>query len=206
MDIFETINRYRLVFWDFDGVIKKSLIVKRASFAKLFGAHDKSVVAKITAHHDANGGMSRFEKIPRYLELVGIENSKANIQRYCEEYAAIVFAEVVDCPWVAGVEGALKEWIGNGAINLVTATPTRKLRKSFFSWVLGTSFFVFTALRKPRRNQYRIFEELEVAPNDALMLGDSELDCKAAQSNGIDFILRKQLSTLISVPALRDER
>ena len=37
MDIFETINRYRLVFWDFDGVIKESLIVKRASFANYLG-------------------------------------------------------------------------------------------------------------------------------------------------------------------------
>ena len=205
MDIFETINRYRLVFWDFDGVIKESLIVKRASFAKLFGAHDKSVVAKITAHHDANGGMSRFEKIPRYLELVGIENSKANIQRYCEEYAAIVFAEVVDCPWVAGVEGALKNGLVTVPSILVTATPHEKLGKSFFSWVLGTSFFVFTALESQDAINTRSLEELEVAPNDALMLGDSELDCKAAQSNGIDFILQ-QLSTLISVPALRDER
>ena len=109
----------------------KSLIVKRASFAKLFGAHDKSVVAKITAHHDANGGMSRFEKIPRYLELVGIENSEANIQRYCEEYAAIVFAEVVDCPWVAGVE-VLKNGLVTVPSILVTATPHQLRGKILF--------------------------------------------------------------------------
>ena len=192
MDIFETINRYRLVFWDFDGVIKESLIVKRASFAKLFGAHDKSVVAKITAHHDANGGMSRFEKIPRYLELVGIENSKANIQRYCEEYAAIVFAEVVDCPWVAGVEGALKNGLVTVPSILVTATPHEEIEEILFQLGIRDVFLrVYGAPKAKTQSIQESLEELEVAPNDALMLGDSELDCKAAQSNGIDFILRK---------------
>jgi len=192
MDIFETINRYKLVFWDFDGVIKESLIVKRASFAKLFEAHDKSVVAKITDHHDANGGMSRFEKIPRYLEWAGIERSNANIQLYHERYAAIVFTKVLGCPWVAGVEAALKNGVVKVPSILVTATPHEEIEKIICQLGIRDIFLrVYGAPKAKTQSIQKSLEELDVAPDDALMLGDSELDYKAARSNGVDFILRR---------------
>ena len=63
----EKLNSYKLLFWDFDGVIKESLEIKREAFANIFQGIDEKTKLKIKNHHDKNGGMSRYEKIPLYL-------------------------------------------------------------------------------------------------------------------------------------------
>lgn len=61
------IGSAELIFWDFDGVIKDSVSVKTLAFEKLFLPYGKKIAQKVKNHHEANGGVSRFEKIPLYL-------------------------------------------------------------------------------------------------------------------------------------------
>ena len=53
----ELFARARLVFWDFDGVIKDSLEVKGKVFSQLFQMASPELISRIIAHHAANGGM-----------------------------------------------------------------------------------------------------------------------------------------------------
>ena len=62
------LNSYKYIFWDFDGVIKESVNIKNEAFKKLFADQSKSIIKRISYHHLANGGMSRFEKIPIYID------------------------------------------------------------------------------------------------------------------------------------------
>ena len=192
MGIFETINSYKLIFWDFDGVIKESLDVKRASFVRLFENHDPSIIQKIAAHHDLNGGMSRFEKIPIYLEWAGIEKTETNVQDYCEKFASLVFHEVIDCPWVAGIEHALKNDFVKVPSILVTATPHNEIEKILDRLEIRDFFHgIYGAPNSKKLSIQYSLNDLKVKSNEALMFGDSELDYDAASSNGVEFILRR---------------
>ena len=51
----------KLIFWDFDGVIKDSVEVKTHAFEYLFPDGDADFLRKVRMHHEANGGMSRLK-------------------------------------------------------------------------------------------------------------------------------------------------
>ena len=61
------LDKYEMVFWDFDGVIKESVSVKTDAFEELFKPYGDIVRNKVKNHHIENAGMSRFNKIPLYL-------------------------------------------------------------------------------------------------------------------------------------------
>ena len=54
------------IIFDFDGVIVESVKVKSNAFSELYKQFGKDVVQKVIRHHEANGGVSRFEKIKYY--------------------------------------------------------------------------------------------------------------------------------------------
>ena len=60
------------MFWDFDGVIKETTQLKTEAFVGLFNDISPATRSKIQRHHNLNNGISRFDKIPLYLEWAGI--------------------------------------------------------------------------------------------------------------------------------------
>ena len=66
-------NQKRFLFWDFDGVIKDSVDVKTCAFVSLFKNFGSEVLNQVVEHHEANGGVSRFEKMPLYLDWAGVK-------------------------------------------------------------------------------------------------------------------------------------
>ncbi len=99
-----TARAARLMFWDFDGVIKESVDVKTRAFMRLFEPYGVEVVALVRAHHEDNGGMSRFEKMPLYLRFAGIEPEDGRVAALCDEFHRLVRDEVIAAPWVRGAE------------------------------------------------------------------------------------------------------
>ena len=81
-------DKYDLIFWDFDGVIKESVSVKTDAYVKLFKPYGSDVCKQVKNHHLANGGMSRFNKIPLYLKWVGLEQNDAEVQNGTQDFLA----------------------------------------------------------------------------------------------------------------------
>ena len=50
-DLKVVFNDAKIVFWDFDGVIKDSVDVKTQAFMELFDIHGSNVVQKVVTHH-----------------------------------------------------------------------------------------------------------------------------------------------------------
>ena len=76
MSVNKLLNNYDTIFWDFDGVIKDSVEVKTNAFKSLFEDFDPDLLDQIVEHHENNTGISRFEKIPMYLDWVGVKVNK----------------------------------------------------------------------------------------------------------------------------------
>ena len=54
------------IIFDFDGVIAESIPMKTNAFATLYSDNGADIIQRVVSHHEANGGMSRFEKIKYY--------------------------------------------------------------------------------------------------------------------------------------------
>jgi phosphoglycolate phosphatase-like HAD superfamily hydrolase len=182
----------KLIFWDFDGVIKDSVEVKTRAFAQLFEHHGAGLSNRIRDHHETHGGMSRFEKIPRYLEWAGISATPELVEEYCRRFAQLTLQGIINAPWVPGVEAFLRGNPYQQKHVVVTATPQEDIEviltalnlRSCFVNVFGGPFSKQEAIRATLANG-------RIDPQLCLMIGDATADRDAAQANQVPFLLRR---------------
>jgi phosphoglycolate phosphatase-like HAD superfamily hydrolase len=186
-----SIDKYQLVFWDFDGVIKESVDIKTHAFVSLFDGYGLDVAEKVRAHHVANGGMSRFDKIPLYLQWADEDPSEDRVKEFCDCFSRLVLQGVIDAPWVPGAENYLRSNPHQQSFMLISATPQDELDlilqalelKKCFSGVFGAPVTKNDAIRITLENSGISYE-------DCLMIGDAHADMEAAQANHVPFLLR----------------
>ena len=186
------LNSAALIFWDFDGVIKDSVEVKAEAFAKLFQPFGSRIVERIRKHHHANGGMSRFDKLPLYIRWSGNEPTAAKINQFERQFGELVMQDVIESPWVDGVEDFLRRNSYNQTFVLVSATPQAEMDEILDSLALTNCFkSVFGAPTHKADAISMTLEEQMLNPSDCLMIGDARADLAAAEANKVPFVLRK---------------
>jgi phosphoglycolate phosphatase-like HAD superfamily hydrolase len=188
----DLVKEAKTIFWDFDGVIKDSVPIKSEAFEKLFQPFGDEISRKVKKHHEENGGMSRFEKLPIYLEWAGKNSSTNLVLEYEKKFSKIVMQKVIESPWVAGVLNYLEKNAKKQQFFIVTATPHAEIIKilkeleiiNLFKHIVGSPTSKKTAI-----NQLLIKYKIKL--DYALMIGDSNSDYEAAIENKVKFVLRK---------------
>jgi phosphoglycolate phosphatase-like HAD superfamily hydrolase len=186
------LRRYATLFWDFDGVIKESVAVKADAYERLFAPFGAELAARVRVHHERNGGLSRYEKLPLYLRWAGRDGSQAEVSQYCELFSAAVLGAVIASPWVPGAREYLQANHARQFFVLLTATPQVEIESILSALHLAACFrevhgapiaktaAIEAVLARDKRRR-----------TDALLIGDSDSDCMAAQATGIEFLLRR---------------
>lgn len=185
-------SQKEIIFWDFDGVIKDSVEVKTQAFVKLFQVFGEDIAKRVREHHEANGGMSRFDKLPLYLRWSGTEPKESLVKEFCDRFGQLALQGVVDSPWVPGVEDYLRNNPHQQTFVLVSATPQDELEqvllaldlKGCFSDVIGAPTSKKEAIRM-------ILVSRGANPQDCIMIGDALADLEAAEANRVPFLLRR---------------
>jgi len=186
------LSRAKVIFWDFDGVIKESITIKSDAFEQLFLPFGEEIAKKVRKHHEINGGMSRFDKLPIYLKWAGQKLSVNLIDQFEKDFSLLVKHKVVDSEWVSGVLDYLLNNYHNQIFFLVTATPQQEIEEILRSLNIDHFFEkVFGSPTKKNDAIRMLLNEYSIIPNDALMIGDSVTDYKASKLNSIEFVLRK---------------
>lgn len=186
------IRSKRLVFWDFDGVIKDSVDVKTRAFEALFLQFGADLAARVRAHHEANGGVSRFDKIPLYLDWAGLTPSSARIDEFCRRFSELALQGVIDSPWVIGVPGYLRANCQDQYFVLVTATPQGEIEQILAAQEFSHCFSEVNGAPTKKAHAIKaVLARLKCSPDQALMIGDAESDWQAAQANSVPFLLRR---------------
>lgn len=181
-----------LIFWDFDGVIKDSVDVKTLAYENLFLPFGRETARRVRLHHESNGGISRFDKIPLYLTWAGEQATAAQVNTFCARFSQSVLQAVIDSPWVAGVREYLLHHFSRQYFVLVTATPQEEIEQILAALDLAHCFReVHGAPTKKSHAIRAVLPRLECAPAQALMIGDAESDLQAAQANLVPFLLRR---------------
>ncbi len=180
-----------LIFWDFDGVIKDSVDVKTAAYTSLFLPYGQEVASRVKRHHEVNGGISRFDKIPLYLLWAGELATPERIAEVCSRFSSLVLQAVIDSPWVPGVREYLLLNSGIQYFVLVTATPQDEIQKILESLDIAQCFREVHGAPKQKTIAIKeVLSRLKCSPANALMIGDAETDLNAAQANSVPFLLR----------------
>jgi len=198
------------IFWDFDGVIKDSVAVKSDAYEQLFKSFGSDVAKKVRSHHESNGGMSRYDKLPLYLKWSNQSISQTLIDKYTDKFSALVKQEVIESEWVVGVLDYIKNNSQNQSFFIVTATPQSEIEeilnelqiRQYFLSVIGSPTEKSDAIRT-------LLTEYNVERDKTVMIGDSSSDYKAAIANHVPFVLRctdlnKDLQNTLDCPMIKD--
>ena len=189
-DLKAVFNDAKIVFWDFDGVIKDSVDVKTQAFQDLFESYGYNVAQKVITHHLKNGGISRFEKIPLYLKsYAGQKLNDKIIAVYLEKFSNMVVQKVIDSPWVPGTLDAIKNKRSSQKFILVTGTPHDEIHIILETLKIDRYFDTFYG--SPNKKETIIKQCLDssvISAVDCLYFGDSYTDYSAAKTNGVPFV------------------
>ena len=91
------------IIFDFDGVIAESVQVKTDAFAEIYKNYGSDIVKKVVEHHEANGGISRFEKIRFYHEsFLNREITERELSDLANQFSSLVLDNVIGAPYVPG--------------------------------------------------------------------------------------------------------
>lgn len=180
------------IFLDFDGVIKESVEIKSDVFESLFLQFGKEVAGRVRRHHERNGGLSRYEKLPLYLQWSGLVASEDQVAKWSDLFSSMVKQRVIDADWVPGVVEFLNQKVGNTDLFIVTATPQYEIEEilqelgmaGYFSAVIGAPVAKAEAIKY-------LLSRFSISARDAVMIGDTYSDFMAAKSNQLDFVLRR---------------
>uniref|UniRef100_UPI0040480614 HAD family hydrolase n=1 Tax=Polynucleobacter sp. TaxID=2029855 RepID=UPI0040480614 len=184
----------KLVFWDFDGVIKDSVEVKTQAFERLFQGFHDDLLKRVRIHHEAHGGMSRFDKIPLYMHWAGLPVDSALVGLFLAKFSEIVFQGVVDAPWVPGAKEYLLSNYKDSYFVLLTATPEDEIIGILNQLGISCCFKEIHGSPKIKKNVvFEVLMQQNVKSSEALLIGDSEVDFLAAQVNSVPFLLRRTL-------------
>ena len=186
------LHNAEVIFWDFDGVIKESVEVKTAAYVNMFLPYGEKIASRVHRHHQANGGQSRFEKIPLYLNWAGEAASLDQIEKCCRQFSEAVVEAVVNSLWVPGVRNYLLKKHKDTYFVLVSATPQSEIEYILSTIELTECFReVFGAPTIKAQAIESVLNGLQCNSADALMIGDSKSDLLAAQANNVPFLLRR---------------
>jgi phosphoglycolate phosphatase-like HAD superfamily hydrolase len=181
----------KLIFWDFDGVIKDSIEAKKNAFVELFKPFGPDLVERIATHHLLNGGISRFVKIPLYLSWAGEVVTDEKVKIYCDQFSVLVTQAVIDSPWVYGVQDYLLRNFKNKSFILISATPQTEIQ--IITEAIGLAHCFREVYGSPNNKAEvvaDILKRLNCRPQEAIVVGDAEADLKAAKVNSVPFLLR----------------
>lgn len=186
-----TAGRLRVLVVDFDGVILESNDVKTEAFRDVFERFPEHREAMM-AFHFANLSVSRFAKFDALLERLGRRDDAVLRAELAADYSRRVLERMASVPLVAGAEAFLREITPRLPVYLASVTPADNLdailaRRGLRAWFRDV--YGCPPWTKPGAVRDVLRREACVA-HDALLLGDSAADQRAAAEAGVEFIAR----------------
>lgn len=186
------LDKFKLIFWDFDGVIKESVSIKTDAFVELFRPYGDDVCTMIKQHNVDKQGMSRFDKIPLYLKWSNITPTSVRVDEMCAKFSTIVKNKVINSAWVPGVEKFLFSNKGKYIFIMVSATPQGELEDICESLKLNKEFTKLFGSPATKSSSIKMsMLDYGIPAEACLMIGDALADIDAAKDNNISFIFRK---------------
>ena len=184
-------NGSKIIFFDFDGVIKESNHIKAEAYKQLFSEFSEDIVKKIIKHHAENVGKSRYEKIKIYLQYCQLDCNIENLTKYEIAYSKLVVDKVIDAKFVHGILDYLKDNFKNQLFSIVSAVPQKEITK--ITSRIGISSMFDSINGSPDDKAQIIIRELtkhSISPSEALFIGDAWEDWQASLRVPIKFVYK----------------
>ncbi len=199
--------KFKVIIFDFDGVLLESVKIKDNAFKRLFKDYPEHL-EKIMEYHLSNNATVRFDKF-RYIteNILDQSYNKRTEKKLSKKFSSLVFSGLVNCPYVQGTKEILNFYLDKIPIYLASRSPAVELEKVLKKRRLKKYFKKIYAVPWIKTDAIRdIMDRENITPEELVFVGDADEDLRAAQSTGVFFIGRdsgKSFHTS-SIPILKD--
>ncbi len=199
--------KFKVIIFDFDGVLLESVDIKDFAFKTLFKDYPEHL-EEIMDYHLSNNATVRFDKF-RYIteKILGKSYDKETEKRLSKIFSDLVFKSLVDCPFVNGAKEILDFLQDKIPIYIASRSPDdeldkileiRKLKK-YFKKIYAVPWIKTDAIRDIRERE-------NISLENIVFVGDSDEDLQVARSTGVFFIGRDSGKSFheASIPIFKD--
>ncbi|MEN8670402.1 MAG: HAD-IA family hydrolase [Ketobacter sp.] len=182
-------SEYKLIVFDWDGTLMNSL--SRIAASMQAAARELSIEPPKEQQVHEIVGLALDLAIQRLHPALGVEQIQAMRQRYSHHY---IEAEANPSPFYDGIPQMLSSLSDRGTLLSVATGKSRKgLSRVFNAHGVGELFHSSRCADETRSKPepdmlLEILEMHELAPRDAVMVGDTEFDLEMASRAGVDAV------------------
>jgi phosphoglycolate phosphatase-like HAD superfamily hydrolase len=185
------LKNYKIILWDFDGVIMDSNAVRDIGFEKVLANYPKESIEELMKFHHQNGGLSRYVKFRYFFEeILKQEITEEKIQELASSFSVIMKSLLVNPQLL--IEDSLnfiKSNYQNYNMHIVSGSDQNELR--FLCSEMKLSQYFKSIHGSPTAKKDLVKQVLEVnnyKKDNCILIGDSINDYEATINNGIDFM------------------
>lgn len=183
-------DQYKVILWDFDGVIVESNKVRESGFRKVLEQFPEEQIEELIKFHNLNGGLSRYVKFRYFYEVI----CESSISEEKVQYLADSFSEIM-------LENlGAKEYLINDTVkfiesnfnsiemNIVSGSDQNELRILCSRLDIDKKFKSICGSPTPKNTLVADYlKSTKFKKEEICLIGDSMNDHEAATVNGIDF-------------------
>jgi HAD superfamily hydrolase (TIGR01549 family) len=180
------------LFLDFDGVILESVSAKTDAFYTMYLPYGVDFAQRVRDFHEANGGVSRFEKFKIWNgQWLQEELNDERLNALSETFSQLSLKKVTESPFVPGAREFL-EW-AHSRFNLfiITGSAQDDIDATIHQLQIGGYFKQICGSPRAKTDWGReLLAHYKINADQTIFVGDAESDFKAATALGTHFILR----------------
>jgi len=182
---------FKIILWDFDGVIINSNSVREAGFRDVLSEYPKEQVEKLIDYHNINGGLSRYVKFRYFFEEIRKESITDDMVLVLAQKFSIIMKELLVNPdlLISPVVEFIKEQYNLGKkMHIVSGSDVNELRELCKSLRLDHFFISINGSPTPKTSLVKnIIENGYLSLSEYCLIGDAINDYDASKDNSIKF-------------------
>ncbi|MBB6271617.1 phosphoglycolate phosphatase-like HAD superfamily hydrolase [Pedobacter cryoconitis] len=184
------LSKYKVLLWDFDGVIMDSMPIRSKGFELVLAKYPKEQVDELMAFHEANGGLSRYVKFRYFFEEIRKEPvTEEQVLVLAAKFSEIMLSLLMDKELLIqdSVE-FIKNNQGNFQMHIVSGSDGKELKIINESVGLSGYFKTINGSPTPKKQLVEdVLAAYQYDKKDVILIGDSINDLDAASFNDISF-------------------
>lgn len=186
----EQLSKYKVILWDFDGVIMDSMPIRDLGFIKTLAHFPKEQVDSLMIYHRLNGGLSRYVKFRYFFEVIRKEAiTEEEILDYASKFSKVMLELLVNRDLL--IQDSVSFIVDNYKkydFHIVSGSDGNEL--NFICEELHLSQYFKSIQGSPTNKKElvkNILESYGYNLKEVCLIGDSINDKEAAESNNIGF-------------------
>lgn len=182
--------RYKVIFWDFDGVLMNSNAIRDQGFTEVLRAYPAEQVEELLHFHRRNGGLSRYVKFRHFFEEIRKEPIiEEEVQAWADKFSMIMKKILVDPELL--IQETLN-WVKTNhqgyKMHIVSGSDQNELRYICKNLQIDGYFKSIHGSPTPKLEWVKVLLAKHRYKREvSALIGDSINDFEAARENGITF-------------------